>query len=91
MQYSGIFLGIPFEEYLVGTEYRRHTVGGHMTVFKYVEVVIPKLILDEVCHHRAHQPQKPYGINRCVERQVADDVGALIILAHLIARRREEG
>ena len=56
-----------------------------------VKVVVPELILDEEGHDRPDRPQETAGIADGVERQVADDVGTLVVLTHLIARRREEG
>ena len=90
-EHTGILPGIPFEENLVGTENRRYTISRNTTMLKYVKIVIPKLILDEESHHRPHQSQEAYGIYGGVERQVAYYVGTLVILAHLIARRGEEG
>ena len=62
-----------------------------MTVLQYVQVVIPELILDEKSHYWPHQPQESYGIDWRVDRQIADDVGTFVVLAHFIARRREKG
>ena len=51
----------------------------------------PEFILDEEGHHRTHQAKKTDGIQAGIHRHIADDVSALIILAHLISGRRIEG
>ena len=55
-----------------------------------MQVVVPKLVLDEECHLRTYGSQKAACIANGVEWQIADDVGTLVVLAHLIARGREE-
>ena len=55
-----------------------------------MQIVIPELILDEEGHHGPHRAQEAAGIGNRVQRQIAHDVGTLIVLAHLVARRREE-
>ena len=59
-------------------------------MFQNVEVVVPELILNEECHHGSNRAQEATGIAYGVERQVADNVGALIVFPHLIARWRKE-
>ena len=56
-----------------------------------VEVVIPELILYEESYLRLYEFQEPAGIGDSIDRQVADNVGTLIVLSHLISRGREEG
>ena len=90
-QHLGIVAAVPLEEHLVLAEDARHAVGGHATVLQHVEVVVPEFILDEEGHHRSDRAQEAAGIAHRVERQVADDVGALIVFSHLVARGREEG
>ena len=90
-QHVGIVAAIPAEEDLVGAEDARHTVGRYAAVAEYVEIVIPELILDEERHHRSHRAQKAPCVADRVKREIANDVGSLIVFAHLIARRREEG
>ena len=61
-----------------------------MTVLQDMQVVIPELILDEIGLDRTYDPQESAGVGNRVERQVADDVGSLVVLAHLVAAGREE-
>ena len=61
-----------------------------MAVLEDMQIVIPELILDEEGGHRTDGPQETTGVGDGVERQVTDDVGPFVVLAHLIARRREE-
>ena len=89
-QHLGIAPSVPLEEHLVPAEDARHAVGGHTAVLQHMQVVVPELILDEERHHRAHRAQEAAGVAHGVERQVAHDVGARIVLPHLIARGREE-
>ena len=90
-QHPGITAGIPAEENLVGTEDARHAVDGYISAFQDMQIIVPELILDEEGHHRTHQSQETDGIKWRVKRKITDDVGTLIILAHLVTRRREEG
>ena len=90
-QHLAILLAVPAEEYLILTEYARHAIYWHSTMLQNVEVVVPELVLNEECHNRTHSTQEASRVAYCVERQIAYNVGTLIVLAHLIARRREEG
>jgi len=87
LQHIGIAAAIPAEEDLVGPEDARHAVGRHATMTEYVEIVIPELILDEERHHWSHRAQEAPCVADRVEREIADDVGSLIVFAHLVARR----
>ena len=49
------------------------------------EVVVPELILDEERHAGTHQSQEASCVAGGIKRQIADDVGSLVVLAHLIA------
>ena len=91
MQHLAILLAVPAEEYLILTEYARHAIYWHSTMLQNVEVVVPELLLDEERHNRTHCTQEAARVANGVKRQIAHDVGTLIVLAHLIARRREEG
>ena len=56
-----------------------------------MEVVVPKLILHEKGHDRAYRAKEAARVADGVDREVGDDVRPLVVLAHLVARRREEG
>ena len=91
VEHTTVLATIPLEEYLVGTEDAGDAVDRHMAVLQDVEVVVPELVLDEERHDGTHRTQEADGVDGGVERQVADDVGTLVVLAHLVARGREEG
>ena len=55
-----------------------------------MEVVVPELVFDEESHHGTHGTQEAAGIGDGIEWQIGDDVGTVVVLAHLVARRREE-
>ena len=81
---------VPSEENLPWTEYARHTVCRYAAMLQYVQIVEPELILYEKGHHRPDGSQEANGMQTSVERQIADDIGSLVILSHLVARGREE-
>ena len=89
-QHTPILPTIPAEEHLARTEDAAHAVGGHTAMFQDMEVVVPELILDEERHAGTHQSQEAARVAGGIKRQIADDVGSLVVLAHLIARWREE-
>ena len=91
LQYAAIPASIPLEEHLLRSENARHAICRYVTVFQYVQVVVPELILDEECHDRFYCTQERNGVAPSVDGQVADDVRSLIVLAHLISRWREKG
>ena len=90
VQHATILTAIPLEEHLIGTEDARHAIDRHATMLQDMQVIIPELILDKESHHRSHRAQETTRIGDGVQRQIANNVGTLIILAHFIARRREE-
>ena len=90
MEHTAILAAVPLEEYLVGTEDAADAIHGHVPVLQDVQVVVPELVLDEERHHGTDSPQEAARIGNRVERQVADDVGSLVVLAHLVAAGREE-
>ena len=55
-----------------------------------MQIVVPKLVLDEESHHRVDGTQETASVSDGVERQISDDISTFVVLAHLIARRREE-
>ena len=84
-QYTRIGTSVPTEENLIGTENAAHTIGGHAAVLQDVEIVVPEFVLDEKSHHGAHRAQETAGIGHRIDGQIGDNVGSLIVLAHLIA------
>ena len=82
---------IPLEENLILTEDTAHTICRNVAVLENMKEIRPEFILDEEGHHRTHQAKKTDGIQAGIHRHIADDVSALIILAHLISGRRIEG
>ena len=90
VEHAAILPTIPAEEDLPLAEDAAHAIDGHAPVFQDVQVVVPELVLDEEGHLGPYDAQEAPGIGDGVERQVADDVGSGIVLAHLVARRREE-
>ena len=55
-----------------------------------MKVVGPKFIFDKESHDRAHRAQKTTCVANGVYRKINDDVRSRIVLAHFIARGREE-
>ena len=49
-----------------------------------MQIVVPEFVLDEESHHGTNRTQEPAGIGHRVDGQVGDNVGTLVILAHLI-------
>ena len=90
-EHTAVAPSVPLEEDLLGAEDARHAVGGYAAVLEHMQEVVPELVLDEECHHGAHDAQELARIAYGVDGQIADDVGSLVVLAHLIARGREEG
>ena len=91
LQYIGITPAIPLEEYLILAEDTAHTIGRNVAMLQDMKEIRPELILDEESHHRTHQAKETDGIQTGIHRHIADDVGTLIVLAHLITRRRIKG
>ena len=87
VEHAAILPSVPAEEHLVGPEDGADAVGGYASVFEYVQVVVPELVLDEERHLGTYKAEEAPGVGDGVEGEVADDVGALVVLAHLIARR----
>ena len=90
VEHLPIATSVPFEKHLTGTEDTRHAIERHLTMLEDMQVVGPELILDEERHDRSHRTQETAGIADGVDRQIAHDVGSLVVLSHLVARRREE-
>ena len=90
LQYARVLAPIPAEEHLLGAEDAADAVDGHLAMLQDVQVVVPELILDEECHDGPHGTQEPACIADGVEWQIAHDVGTLVVLPDLVARRREE-
>ena len=82
-----VLASIPAEEDLVRAENTADTIHGHIPMLEDMQIVVPELVLDEECHHGSDGSQESACVGNGVQRQVADDVGTFVILAHLIARR----
>src|SRR5699024_8434769 len=89
-QHMSVRTAIPLEEYLSAAENGRNAVHRNTALVQFVQIVLPELVLDEECHAGIHDIQELLHIAGLVERQVTDNVCPPIILADLIARRREE-
>ena len=90
LQYMSILTSIPLEEHLFRTEDTGHAIYWHITVTKYMKVVIPEFVLDEERHLRTDGTQEAACIGNSVQRQISDNVGTFVVLPHLIAGWREE-
>ena len=89
-QHRTILIPVPAEEYLPGTEDGTDAIDRHMAMAQDVEVVIPELILNEERLHRPHGTQESACVGEGIDGQVADEISTIIVLSHLVARRREE-
>ena len=85
LQHMGVLTTIPAEEHLSGTEDAADAIDGNAPMLQDMQVVVPKLILDEERHHGTDGAQEATGIGDGVKGQVADDVGSLVVLAYLVA------
>ena len=61
-----------------------------MAMLQYMQVIIPKLILDEKSHARTDSPQESTRITYGVYWQITNDISPFVILTNLISRWREE-
>ena len=90
-QTAGVTATVPLEKNLSGAENAADGVDGNAFVVEYVDVVAPKLVFDEDGHLGMGEFDETAGGGGSVEGEVADDVGAFIVFAHLISRGRKEG
>ena len=90
VEHTTILAAIPLKEHLILAEDARHTIYRHIAMLKYVQVVVPELVLDKESHHWTNRTKETSSISDCVEWQIGDNVGTLIVLSNLVARRREE-
>ena len=90
-QHAAILPSVGTEEDLTRAEDAAHAIGRHPAMVQDMEVVVPKLILHEKGHDRAYRAKEATRVADGVDREVGDDVRPLVVLAHLVARRREEG
>ena len=49
---------------------------------QYVQIVVPKFVLDKECHHWTDGTQEAASIGHSVNGQVRYDICALVILLH---------
>ena len=78
------------EKELAGAKDAGNQVGGNPPATQLVKGVQPKFVLDEEGNRRADKVEEPADAARKVEGEVADDVGARIIAADVVARGGEE-
>ena len=78
------------EEELAGAENAGHKVGGDASASKLVERVQPKLVLDKEGEGGADTVEEGTDAAWEVEREVADDIGAGVVAADIVARGGEE-
>ena len=90
VEHTPILATIPLKEQLVRAEDTRYAINRNMTMLQDMQIVVPKLVLDEESHHRVDGTQETASVSDGVERQVSDDISTFVVLAHLIAGRREE-
>ena len=84
IKHATILAAIPLKEHLLGTEDARHAIDRYTTMLQDVQVVVPELVFDKESHHRSDRAQESASVSYCVEWQIGDDVGSLVVLAHLI-------
>ena len=78
------------EEELAGAEDAGHKVGGDASAPQLVERVQPKLVLDKKGEGGADTVEETADAAWKVEREVADDIGARVVSANVVARGGEE-
>ena len=79
------------EEPLGGAEDRRDTVGRYAAFLQLPQVRRPELILHEDRHRGLQSLQELFRFSPRSERQVEYGIRMRVVLAHLVARRAEEG
>ena len=84
-QYLAVLTTVPAEEYLSVAENAGYAIYGYVTMLQDMQVVVPEFVLDEESHFRTYGTQEAACVGDGVEWQVADNVGSLVILAHLVA------
>ena len=89
-QHVSVRSAVPFKENLPTTEDGRHAINRCATLVQLIQIVFPKLILDEECHAGIHQIEELLHIAWLVERQVANNIRPPVILTHFVTRRRKE-
>ena len=78
------------EEYLLGAENGRDDVGGDAAVLEGAQVIAPKLILDKDGHRGLDDVKEFFDIGGQVKGQIDYRLDHAEVLAHLVARGREE-
>ena len=82
---------VGLEECLMFAENARNEISGDLPTVQFLKDVAPELVLHKEGDGRLGDVEESAAFRRRVVRQVADDVGTLVVLAHLVARRTEEG
>ncbi len=78
------------EEELTGAKNAGHKVGGDESAPKLVERVQPKLVLDKEGEGGADTVEEGANAAWEIEREVADNIGAGVVAADIVARGGEE-
>ena len=78
------------EEELTGAENAGHKVGGDASTPQLIERVQPKLVLDKKGEGGADTVEEGANAAWKVEREVADNIGAGVVAADVVARGGEE-
>ena len=78
------------EEDRVAAEDGRDDIGAHLAAAQFVEQVEPEFVFHEDGDFWMRRVEEPARVAQCVDRQVEDVIHALIVLADLVTRRREE-
>ncbi len=89
-QYLSEKCAIPAEEMLCRAENRRDNIGVDCAAFQFEKKICPKFVFHENDFARLRKVDKMASISWCVEWQIDHQIHLIVILAHLVARWREE-
>ena len=78
------------EEPLLRTEDSGDTIGGDTPFLEFLQVCRPELVLHENSHRRTQCLNELFRVTTRSEGQVEHTVRRIVVLAHLVARGREE-
>ena len=81
---------VPTEEDLIGAENTGDTIHWDVMMYQYFNIVAPKLVFDKESLLGASGTNEATCIQRRIERKIAHHIGIRVVLAHFIARGREE-
>ena len=81
---------VRLKESLMLAEDARDEISGNLPTIQFLKDIAPELVLHEESENRLGDVEESSALGGLVIRQVANDVGTLVVLAYLIARRTEE-